>query len=199
MRGSTAGLLLLVFALSSAVASAQVYEWFDEQGTLHYTTELERVPERFRPGARRLAVPRGPAQVPAEPAQGPAVAGTTAIRFTPGAPILVEARINGSGPVTLVLDTGADQTMVAPAALARLGIPTPNTLPAHIQGVTGATQADMVWVSALEVGGMAAGPLPIVVHDAKLSQADGLLGRDFLSLFTVTIDTTASLVTLTRK
>jgi hypothetical protein len=70
---------------------------------------------------------------------------------------------------------------------------------ARIRGVTGVTQADLVWVSTLEVGGMAAGPLPIVAHDAELGQADGLLGRDFLSRFTVTIDTTASLVTLTRK
>jgi predicted aspartyl protease len=199
MRGSTAALLVLMLALSPVVARAQVYEWLDEQGTLHYTTELERVPERFRAGARRLAVPRGPAGVPAEPALSSAAAGTTVIRFAPGGPILVEARINGAGPVTLVLDTGADRTMVAPAALARLGIATPNTLRTQIQGVTGATQADLVWVSAVEVGGMESGPLPIVVHDAELGRADGLLGRDFLSLFTVTIDTTASQVTLTRK
>jgi hypothetical protein len=40
------------------------------------------------------------------------------------------------------------------------------------------------------------GPLAIVAHDAGLPQADGLLGRDFLSLFSVTIDARASVVTL---
>jgi len=40
------------------------------------------------------------------------------------------------------------------------------------------------------------GPLVLVAHDAGLPQADGLLGRDFLGLFTVTIDARAGVVTL---
>jgi len=62
--------------------------------------------------------------------------------------------------------------------------------------VTGDTRADVVWVELLEVGGARAGPLPIIAHDAALVEADGLLGRDFLSLFSVTIDVRASAVTL---
>jgi len=53
-------------------------------------------------------------------------------------------------------------------------------------------------VSSLEVGNATAGPLPIVAHDADLRQADGLLGRDFLALFTVTIDANAGVVTVSR-
>ena len=113
-----------------------------------------------------------------------------------GAPILVAAQINGAGPVTLVLDTGADRTMVTPEALARLGILAPNTYSAEIRGVTGATRADVVSVESVEVGNARVGPLAIVAHDAGLPQADGLLGRDFLSLFSVTIDARASVVTL---
>ena len=82
-------------------------------------------------------------------------AGTT-IPFTPGAPILVSARINGGGAITLVLDTGAERTLVAPAALARLGIALPNTLEATIQGVAGTIQADVVSIQSLEVGNSAA-------------------------------------------
>ncbi len=113
-----------------------------------------------------------------------------------GAPILVAARINEAGPVTLILDTGADRTMVAPAALARLGIATPNTYSAEIRGVTGVTRADVVQIDSLDVNGARAGPLTIVAHDAELPQADGLLGRDFLSLFSVTVDPRASIVTI---
>jgi hypothetical protein len=190
-------LLLLPCVLFPLTARAQLYEWVDEQGAINYTTEIERVPERYRSEIRLLSVPRAPAQAPAESAPPPPAAAMVAFPFTPGAPILVEARINGAGPVTLILDTGADRTVVAPSALARLGISTPNTLRAHIKGVTGGIRADLVWVSSLEVKGLSAGPLPIVAHDADLKQADGLLGRDFLSLFTVTIDTAASVVTLT--
>lgn len=190
MRSPAAGLLLA--GLLAASSGAEVYHWVDDQGVIHYTTGIESVPERYRPTARLMA--GSGADPPSEP---PAVSGGGAtIPFTPGAPILVSARINGSGAVALILDTGAERTLVAPAALARLGVSTPNTFDATIQGVTGATRADVVWIQSLEVGGTRAGPLAIIAHDADIAGADGLLGRDFLSLFSVTIDTRASVVTL---
>jgi predicted aspartyl protease len=185
--------LLTSGALVTSVG-AQVYHWVDDQGVVHYTTGIESVPERYRAAARPMAV--SPADSPASESPAAARAGTTTIPFVAGAPILVAAQINGAGPVTLVLDTGADRTMVTPEALARLGILAPNTYSAEIRGVTGATRADVVSVESVEVGNARVGPLAIVAHDAGLPQADGLLGRDFLSLFSVTIDARASVVTL---
>ena len=184
-------MLLIGAAATSAVA--QVYHWVDDQGVIHYTTGLESVPERYRAAARAMAI--SPVDLPPG-SPVPARTGTTTIPFQAGAPILVAAQINGAGPVTLVLDTGADRTMVSPEALARLGILTPNTYRAEIRGVTGVAQVDVLSVESVEVGSARAGPLAIVAHDAGLPQADGLLGRDFLSLFSVTIDTRASIVTL---
>ncbi len=186
-----AGLILIGFLATSAWA--QVYHWEDDQGVVHYTTGIESVPEKHRATARSMPV-SGVEPPPAEPA---AVSGSsTRIPFTPGAPILVSARINGGSPVTLVLDTGADRTLVAPAALARLGIALPNTLEATVRGVAGAVQADVVSIQSLEVGDIGAGPFAIIAHDAEVPGADGLLGRDFLSLFSMTIDSRASVVTL---
>ncbi len=190
MRPLAAGLLLA--GLLATGAEAQVYHWVDDQGVIHYTTGIESVPERYRPTARVMAS----SGVDAPSAPATVSAGGATIPFTPGAPILVNARINGGGAVALILDTGAERTLVAPAALARLGVSTPNTYDATIQGVTGATRADVVWIQSLEVGGTRAGPLAIIAHDADIAGADGLLGRDFLSLFSVTIDTRASVVTL---
>ena len=187
----TTTLVIGVFVTS---VGAQVYHWVDDQGVVHYTTGIESVPERYRAAARAMAVSSVESPPPGAPAT--ARAGTTTIPFVAGAPILVAAQINGAGPVTLILDTGADRTMVAPAALARLGIVTPNTYGAEVRGVTGVARADVLWIESLDVGGARAGPLAIVAHDAGLPQADGLLGRDFLSLFSVTIDTRASIVTL---
>jgi hypothetical protein len=196
MRGVMVGLVLAA-ALLPAPAPAQLYQWVDDQGTIHYATGLERVPERYRPEARRVPVPRGPDGGGGDVRPAPPSVATFA--FTPGAPIVVEARINGVGPVRLVLDTGADRTLVAPAALQRLAIPLPDAPTARIHGVTGASLAGEVWVDSVAVGPFAVGPLPIVAHDAALAGADGLLGRDFLSLFTVTIDTSAGVVTLRRQ
>ena len=188
---SLAAALVLVGVLAVA-AWAQVYHWVDDEGVIHYTTGIESVPERYRSSARAMA--SSPVEAPAD---RPSTSGvSTTIPFTPGAPILVSARINGAGPVALILDTGAERTLVAPAALARLGITPPGTRDATIQGVTGATRADVVSIQSLEVGSARAGPLAIIAHDAELAGADGLLGQDFLSLFSLTIDAAARLVTL---
>ena len=86
--------------------------------------------------------------------------------------------------------------MVSPAALARLGIATPGTARTRLRGVTGSSAADLVRVDSVAVGDPVVGLLVLVAHDAGLPQADGLLGRDFLGAFTVTIDARAGCVTL---
>lgn len=161
--------LLLFLMLLPGWASAQLQRWVDEQGTIHYTAP---------PGERSLPAPRA-----------------TRIPFMPGSPILVSARINGGEPVTLILDTGADRTMVAPQALWRLGIS--SYAGRHrVKGVGGIVEADVVRVDMVEVGEAKAGPLLVIAHDADLKQADGLLGRDFLDQFKVTIDAKESVVIL---
>jgi predicted aspartyl protease len=110
--------------------------------------------------------------------------------------ILASAKINGGGPINLILDTGADRTMVAPSALSRLGISFENPLRGVVKGVTGASYADAIWVDSVEVGETRVGPLLIIVHEADLHGADGLLGRDFLANFNVTIDSKEQVVTL---
>lgn len=190
--------LLLALTLVPGVAVAQMYRWVDERGTVHYTEGLDSVPERYRSQARPLHFPKTPPPPP-KPEPQASAPGVAKIPFTPGSPILVSAKINGQGPVTLVLDTGADRTMVAPLVLRRLGISTRNAPRAEVKGVTGASQAEVVRVNSVEVGEAKAGPLSIMAHDADLKQADGLLGRDFLDKFTVTIDSKEGVVTLAPK
>ena len=54
-------------------------------------------------------------------------------------------------------------------------------------------------IQSIEVGTARSGPLRIAAHDVDLSQGDGLLGRDFLDQFKVTIDSTAGIVTIAPK
>lgn len=187
-----------IVLLLPALGSAQVYHW-EDQGTLHYTNTFDRIPE---PQRSQLGPPppltADEPDVLAPPPVAPSPA-MTRIPYTPGTPILVSASIAGSGPLTLILDTGADRTMVTPQALWRLGIATADAPPAEIKGVTGTSQGTVVQVASIEVGEARVGPLGIIAHDADLKKADGLLGRDFLEHFTVTIDSKDRLVTLTPK
>ena len=122
----------------------------------------------------------------------------TVVQFTPGEPIVVTARLNGV-PMTLLLDTGADRTLVSPAAAARAGYErtiVPGGSSVRILGVTGSVVAAQVIVPVLDIAGASLGPLWLIVHDAGLGGVDGLLGRDVLDAFTVTIDAAAGRATL---
>jgi len=189
MRLSLAAILCMLL-IQPGSALAQVYHWVDVEGVIHYSTGIESVPAPYRARARALYASPPPA-VPAIERSSLAT-----ITFTPGSPVIVSARINGLGPITLVLDTGADRTLVSPGALSRLGIPVVASGRAEVRGVTGVGPADVVWITLLEVGGAKAGPFAIVAYDGNLRLADGLLGRDFLDQFTVTIDAQTGRVTL---
>ena len=187
---------VLAILLVPTLAPAQVYRWEDNSdGTLHFTNTYDRIPEphRSQVGAPLPVPPEPVAPPPASPSGA-----VTRIPYTPGSPIVVNASIGGAGSVTLILDTGADRTMVSPGALGRLGIAIADGQPANIKGVTGTTQGSIVQVASVEVGQARVGPLRIIVHDADL-KTDGLLGRDFLEHFTVTIDSKERQVTLAPK
>ena len=89
--------------------------------------------------------------------------------------------------------------MIAPEALAKLGISTADAPRVEVRGVTGASHGHVVQVASLEVGEAKVGPLWIIAHDADLKKADGLLGRDFLEHFKVTIDSRERVVTIVPR
>lgn len=192
---------LLVFATVltwAAGVEAQTYRWTDDQGQVHYSEGLGNIPERYRSTAEPLAdSTTPPAPEPAKPAT--VSPGIEKIPFKPGSPILVSAKINGGGPVTLILDTGADTTVVNPLALWRLGVSTWFAPRAEIRGATGTQRVDVVRIDSIEVGQAKAGPLTVIAHDVEIGNVDGLLGRDFLHNFNVNIDTSTGVVTLSPR
>jgi hypothetical protein len=188
-------------ALGAGLAEAQIYHWVDERGVAHYTEGIDRVPQRYRATAVPLGFRNRPSPPPtSDPTVAPGPAGATVIRFTPGQRIMVDARVNGSARVRLLLDTGADGTLISPRALAAAGVSLTRTLGRRtIHGVTGADQIDYVLVESLEVGEARVGQLAVAAYEMREFDGDGLLGRDFLDRFTVTIDSTQGLVTLVPR
>lgn len=188
---------LMVLA-GPGLAAAQIYRWTDDRGQVNYSQGLDSVPERHRAGATPLSFPASrPAPPPVEVSRP---AGELArFPFTPGKPIWVDARVNGGGPVRLMLDTGASVTVINPRALSAVGVPSRTGRRGSIRGATGTASVLYVRVDAIEIGQARAGPLEVVSHDVEFEQGDGLLGRDFLDRFHVTIDSQAGLVTLTPR
>ncbi len=200
-RHSLLLLVLALLALAPRSASAQVgiYRWIDAAGDIHYSQGVDSVPIPFRASAVVIGYDR-----PSEPS-GPSTANppprTGQVKFTPGQPIMVTARINDAGSAQLMLDTGAARTVVNPAVLSALGVSYASALRASLRGVTGQAEVDAVRLESIEVSGARYGPLLVLSHDTGFGpqRGDGLLGRDYLDNFTVTIDNAAGLLTLTPK
>lgn len=167
-------------------AAAALYRWVDAAGVIHYTSEPDTIPHRYRGAAQRLEHPRARAPQPSvSPAAG------AVVPFAAGAPILVDAYLNGV-PLRLLLDTGAERTVISPTALGRAGIDATRGTPVRITGVTGSSPASLVGVQRLDVAGAQVGPLAVVAHTVPDQDLDGLLGRDVLDAFTVTVDAAAN-------
>ncbi|HEX9409413.1 MAG TPA: aspartyl protease family protein [Methylomirabilota bacterium] len=202
MKWSRRLALLMIWGALGLVATpawAEMYRWTDDQGSVHYTQGLDSVPDRFRPKAQMMVFPERPAAPVASSLPGDAAAGSTRIPFTPGRPIMVSAKVNGGSAASLILDTGASVTVINPRVLAGMGIGSTQAVRGSVKGATGSADVLFVPIQSIEVGSSRSGPLRIAAHDVDLSQGDGLLGRDFLDQFKVTIDSTAGIVTIAPK
>jgi predicted aspartyl protease len=159
------------------------------------------VPAPYRATAVPLGMRNSPpsAEAPAATQQTDA-AGSTTIRYTPGQRIIVDAKINGGTNTKLLLDTGADTTLISPLVLSAAGTPlTRGGTTTRITGVTGSSDVQRVAVDSIEIGEARVSGLQVVAHDMGQPGIDGLLGRDFLDRFKVTIDSTTGLLTIAPK
>ena len=189
--------LALVLTLATP-ASAGVWRWRDSAGVTYYTSERNSIPEKYRSAAEEIGAPSAREPQPAGSTASPAASPTSGVVPLPtGAPIMVEALLNGV-PLRLLLDTGADRTVISPAALGRAGIDTKTGTPFRISGVTGSSPASLVNVPRLDIAGAQVGPLGVVAF-AVPGEIDGLLGRDVLDGFTVTFDPAQNRATLTPR
>jgi hypothetical protein len=196
--------LALVFLLGSAAlpppAHAEIWRYTDERGVNHYVDGLDRVPQRYRAAARPMGLRNAPPPPPgAPPATTAGPGGSTQIKFTPGQRIIADVSINDGTPAKLLLDTGADKTLIKPDVLRAAGISLIAAPSGPIQGVTGSAQAQAAQVRSLAVGAARVGSMVVIAHDMEQAGFDGLLGRDFLEQFKVTIDSSAGVVTIDPK
>lgn len=200
---ATALALALTWLVLPVPLAAEIYRYTDERGQPHFVDRLENVPPRYRAGATPMGLRNAPVSASPAPADGaapPSASGGTTIEFRPGERILVEATINGATGAVLLLDTGADRTLIAPHVLEAAGISLDSgTTASRMQGVTGSADVRGVQISSLEVGEARYGPLLVISHDMEQAGVDGLLGRDFLEQFKVTIDSAGGVVTLDPK
>jgi len=193
--------LSVMVAATPQPGRTEIFRYVDERGQNAYVDGLENVPERYRAAAVPIGFRNMPPPPPSKEATATAGSGTTVIKYKPGQRIMVEVKINGGITTQLLLDTGADRTMISPRTLTAAGIPISKPVATgHVIGVTGTDKINYVVVDSLEVGEAKVGKMPVGAYElAGTGTGDGLLGRDFLDQFTMTVDAAKGEVTLARK
>ncbi len=109
--------------------------------------------------------------------------------------LFVSGRVNGRGPFTFIVDTGATETVITPRTARELGVRTSPVSPRQKTGV----------VRSISVGGATLRDFRVFVFDPpqavqlrldKGINYHGILGYTFLSYFITTIDYRAARMTL---
>ena len=106
--------------------------------------------------------------------------------------MLVQATLNHTEPVTLLLDTGTTYTMLTPETARRAGLQPTRYRPMGLLKVVGGQQVrfPLVPIAALAMGDAIVTNLQVGILEAfpGTRPVDGLLGGDFLEHFTLTLD-----------
>ncbi len=122
-----------------------------------------------------------------------------------GGHMLIPLMVNGAA-ATFVLDTGAERSMVTPEAVQRLNLALDQWVGTTMHGVGGVVAHQNADPRSMTLGGvplqrhtithdtsLTVGPLPGISATAP---TDGLLGRDFLSVFDLELDMATHRLTL---
>jgi clan AA aspartic protease (TIGR02281 family) len=189
------GLLLLRTATS---LGAEYYRWVDQNGVVHFTDNLQNVPEKQRGPATRIQAADNPP--PPEPVKAAPVKASIPIEKH-GQIVVIQAMLNKKRTVKFVVDTGASYTMISAAVARDLDLDlTQNQRTMPFQTANGLIQAPLTNLDSITVGGMEIKNLTAAVHDAVPDpQVGGLLGLNFLSNFRMDIDTQRGLLHLEKK
>ena len=117
------------------------------------------------------------------------------------AALLVPVHVNGTGPYSFVLDTGATLTCVDEVLARELSLPEPAGQRGIGAGIGTAGRIQLVNIDSLRVGEARAFDLPACSLDLGMAEQigieiDGLLGLNFLRSFRVGLDFERDIVTL---
>jgi clan AA aspartic protease (TIGR02281 family) len=180
--------LLLVFASIPLHASAsEMYRWIDEQGHVHFTD----IPPKSRQALKEFKVYQPSEHDPAsDPSELPmAEPGTVKLTPTkPGGTIVVEAMLNRHLTVPLLLDTGADFTVLTRQVAKDLRIAALEHLPKlPFKTAGGTVMFPITTLQSLRVGTAEARDVNVAI-DTDGHMPMGLLGMTFLRHFKVIVD-----------
>jgi clan AA aspartic protease (TIGR02281 family) len=182
-----AALLVGYASLTPPAIPSEMYRWIDEQGRVHLTD----TPPKSKDALQEFKVyrPIAPAQAP-DPS-GPPIAEPGRVKMTPtkpGGTVVVDAVLNRRLTVPMLLDTGADFTVLTKQVARDLRLSSLDHLPKReFKTAGGAVRFPIATLQSLRVGAAEARDVEVAI-DIDGHMPMGLLGMTFLRHFKVTVD-----------
>jgi clan AA aspartic protease (TIGR02281 family) len=180
----------IVLLLALAPAYAEIYKWVDRDGRVHFTDTTAGIPPEYRDRIEeKTSLPPTPPRATPErlAIAPPTVPLSYAVPLRrDGNAMLVDALVSGAVRTRLLLDTGAEFTVLSTAAARRLALDLGNAAVIPLRSASGVFFAPIIKVQSITVGDAAVYDVEVIVHDATPG-LDGLLGMSFLDNFLVTI------------
>jgi clan AA aspartic protease (TIGR02281 family) len=208
-RSARIALGLALAGLAAGAASAEIYRWVDEDGRLHFTEDLSKVPADRRGEARENAgAAPGPSRVQGFEAPPAARAAAAAPRARAGrvhrieveragTSMLVAVRINDRTVAPFVIDTGASYVLLPKAVADEAGVLVgADTRTMRFTTANGVVEHPVVTLDSVELGTARAEQVPASISDGMQV---GLLGLSFFNRYTYQIDAAAGVVTLVEN
>ncbi|MEZ5457858.1 MAG: retropepsin-like aspartic protease [Steroidobacteraceae bacterium] len=104
--------------------------------------------------------------------------------------------LDGKGPYRLVLDTGANRSVIVDRVAAELGDAVKTDRKIRVLGVTGSAVVPVVRVGSMEIGDLMLAPVNLPIVPDVFGGADGILGNEGLRDKRIVIDFKRDLITV---
>jgi clan AA aspartic protease (TIGR02281 family) len=219
-RRGPAGLLAALLVLACAGPSAaEIYQWKDAAGRLHFAQDLNQVPDEYRAqaeagvrkegsgpeiqrydgragragsGGCRDDTDRGP-EAGAARERGPEDLSDPR-RARAGTSMLVHVRLNDRVTAPFHIDTGASDVVIPRWVADQLELDLEGRRTGFYGTANGVVQQKLVTLESVDLGGARAENVPATVSP---SMSQGLLGLSYFNHFRYDVDPVAGVVTLT--
>jgi clan AA aspartic protease (TIGR02281 family) len=180
-------LLVGYVSINTPAIAGEMYRWVDEQGRVHLTD----TPPKSKSVLQELKVYQPSARDQAPELSGPSMSESGMVKMIPtksGGTVVVETVLNRRLTVPMLLDTGADFTVLTKQAANDLRLSPLDHLPKlEFKTAGGAVNFPVATLQSLRVGTAEARDVNVAIDsDGRMSM--GLLGMTFLRHFRVTVD-----------
>jgi clan AA aspartic protease (TIGR02281 family) len=201
-------LLLMVALVALAYpAGAEMYRWVDEKGTVHFTDDLSRIPEKYRPDAETR---KGPKETTSPGVRGKSI--TSPLSQPPSKTsepqgfevplarknqiMFVEVLLDGRVKRNFIVDSGASFILIDRGTARELGITIDEYTPfIPVSTVSEVILTPLVTLKSVQVGGAEVENVEALIYTMPAGK-EGLLGNSFLGKFRVVLDSVNAKMTL---